>query len=259
MLVLVLYSFVMYTVKQLAEMAKVSVRTLHYYDEIGLLKPFKVQANGYRSYGEEQLVKLQQILFFRELEFSLDQMKRMFESPRFDPVEALKDQQKLLDLKIKRLKGLQLTILNTIQKMQNNQHQEGEELYGGFTQKQIEEYKDEVRKKYGDKALNQSEERMKQWNKNDYDAVQQEHLSIAVELVKLMDQDHKSDAVQAVVARHHHLIQKFYDCPFSMYRGLGKMYVEDPRFTAFYDKHKVGLAQFLCDAIAHYCDVREKI
>src|SRR4051812_19728200 len=99
-----------YTVKQLSDLASISVRTLHFYDEIGLLKPSRVEGNGYRSYGEKEALKLQQILFFRELEFPLEEIKKILSSPKYDEKAALKEQRGLLELKRKRLNGLLKTI-----------------------------------------------------------------------------------------------------------------------------------------------------
>ncbi len=247
-----------YTVHQLSKLANISIRTLHYYDEINLLKPSFVKPNGYRCYEEKELIKLQQILFFRELDFSLEQMKAMFASPAFNPVEALRDQAKLLSIKKTRLDGLLNTIHNTIKSMKKIRKINVETLYDAFNKNELEKYKEEARQKWGHTdAYKQSIARTKNWTKIDYDRVKSENEKLIRALIKAMPQGIESVEVQKLVALHHQGISQFYDCSYEMYRNLGKMYVEDPRFTANYDKFKPGLAEFLYRAIEYYCDRAE--
>lgn len=247
-----------YTVHQLSKLAHVSIRTLHYYDEINLLKPSFVRPNGYRCYEEKELMKLQQILFFRELDFSLEHIKEIFASPRFNPVEALKDQEKLLTLKKNRLDGLLVTIHNTILSMKKTQQINTHQLYDSFNENDMEKYKEEARQRWGHtEAYKQSITRTKHWTKKDYVRVKEENEKLIQALIVAMPKGIESDEVQKLVALHHQGITKFYDCSYAMYRGLGKMYVEDIRFTKNYDKFKPGLADFLCRAIQYYCDQAE--
>src|SRR5690606_11557765 len=139
--------------------------------EIGLLKPSFVGENGYRYYKEKELIRLQQILFFRELDFPLLQIKEMLDSPKFDPIQALKDQKKLIELEKERLNKLLLTITNSIQHMKNQTKMQDEELYGGLSKQQIEKYKEEARQKWGAHTVTQSENRMKSWTKADSDRI----------------------------------------------------------------------------------------
>lgn len=247
-----------YTVQQLAKISHVSVRTLHYYDEIDLLKPSYVGLNGYRYYEQKKLLKLQQILFFRELDFSLEQMKQMFASPHFDQIEALKDQKKLLTMKRDRLNKLLLTIQNTMNSLKKSKKMKAEKMYDAFTEQEMEQYKEEARQRWGHtKAYKQSTERTKHWTKKDYDRVKEEGETLIRELVAAMPKGIESDEVQKLVVRHRKGIEQFYDCSDTMYRALGKMYVEDQRFTAYYDRFKPGLAQFLHKAIEYHCDQHE--
>lgn len=138
-----------YTVNQLATLANISVRTLHHYDAIGLLRPSFIAKNGYRQYEEQELVRLQHILFFRELDFSLDDIKRIMSSPEFDVIEALKSQEALMKLKRARLDTLIKSIHNTIQSMTDNTPLASEELYDALKDDDVKQYQDEVKERWG--------------------------------------------------------------------------------------------------------------
>lgn len=248
-----------YTVNQLAELAGVSVRTLHYYDEIGLLKPSFIAKNGYRHYEEKELVCLQQILFFRELEFSLGDIKRIMSRPDFDVTKALADHKKLIQLKRKRLDGLIQSIDTTIKRMTNNQPTAAEEMYDPFKDDDVQQYQEEVKQRWGNTdAYKQSNARVSKMTKKEMDELKASGKKFTQTLADAMDKPIASGEVQALIAEHYKGIQFFYDCPLSMYRNLGQMYVDDPRFTAYYDKFRPGLAVFVRDAIVHFCDVQEK-
>src|SRR5256885_15216774 len=122
-----------YTVNQLGKLAGISIRTLHHYDQIGLLKPSYTKANGYRYYEEKELLKLQQILFFKELEFPLEQIKEILNAPGFDTLTALRDQRKMLQIKKDRIDGLLLTIEKTIKNKEGGKKMKNDDLYGGFS------------------------------------------------------------------------------------------------------------------------------
>ena len=130
----------MYTVKQLAKLAGVSVRTLHYYDEIGLLKPSSVGGNGYRHYEEEALLKLQQILFYRELELSLDEIKAVVGRPDFDVLSALQSHREALQGRVERLKRLIQTVDKTINHLKGNETMNAKGLFEGFSEEEQEKY-----------------------------------------------------------------------------------------------------------------------
>jgi len=247
-----------YSISQLAKLAGVSVRTLHHYDDVGLLKPSHVKPNGYRCYEEPELIKLQQILFFKELEFSLEQIKAMMEAPGFDVAEALNDQRRLLEMKRERLDRLLSTIDRTIVDVKEGNEMTAGELYGSFTREQIEEYKKEVREKWGSKELEQSEERTRHWTPADYARVQEEGAAILRKIVPLMDKGPADAAVQEQIEKYFQQICKFYDCTLEIFRGLGEMYVSDERFAAYFRNFDDGLPAFMRDAMAVYCDEGEK-
>ncbi|MCC7196981.1 MerR family transcriptional regulator [Candidatus Peregrinibacteria bacterium] len=249
-----------YTVQQLANLAGVSVRTLHYYDQIDLLKPSSVQKNGYRYYEETELLTLQQILFFRELEFSLEDIKKIMSSPGFDMKEALLDQRKLIKLRKKRLSRLIKTIDKTILKLNHKIAMKDDELYGNFTKEEMEKYTEEARQKWGHTdAYKQSQERVKKMGKEGLKKVLEESGKLTQEIAAAMKagEDPKSDKVQVLIARHYDGLRAFYEPNFEMYRGLAEMYVADPRFKANYEKVAVGLAEYLRDGMVYYADVQE--
>jgi DNA-binding transcriptional MerR regulator len=244
-----------YTVKKLAKTAGISVRTLHYYDQIGLLKPSFVKNNGYRCYQEKELIKLQLILFFRELEFPLSQIKIMVNSPNFDNEIALNDQRKLLEIKKDRIVRLIETIDNTIENMKNGTKINSDELYGSFSKDEMEKYKEEAKKRWGNtQAYKQSMERTKNMTKEDFKKIEAKNQMILAKIVQHMDKGASDPIVQEGIKEHFQGMQVFYDCSYEMYRNLGKMYVEDKRFTAYYDKVKPGLARFMCEAMGVFAE-----
>jgi|SRR6185369_153181 len=250
-----------YTVHTLAELAGITVRTLHHYDQIGLLKPSFSGSNGYRYYEEKELLRLQQILFFRELEFSLEQIKEIMTSPSFDTASALKEQKKLLLLKRDRMVDLLDTIDKTIKSYEGGEAMKNNALYGGFTKKQMEAYKEEAKKRWGHTdAYKQSEERTKQFTKADYERIAQEGAALTQAIADAHEKGFLIDSpeVQALIEKHYNALRTFYEPNYEMYRGLGQMYIDDPRFTAYYEKFGKGLAVFMRDAINQYCDGKEK-
>ncbi len=245
-----------YTVKQLAKTAGVSVRTIHYYDEIGLVKPAFVKENGYRGYGESELLKLEQILFFKELDFSLEEIVRIIASPNFDTKAVLIDQKKYLELKEAKVKRQIATINKAITNLK------GGEIIMQITttaiQDKMEEYKKEAKARWGNTdAYKQSKEKTAHWTKTDYDRLAEKTKSLTQELALTMDKGFDSPEFQALVDKHHQKIELFYDCSPEMYRGLANMYVDDKRFKDFYDKFRPGLAEVLQKAINYYCDQKE--
>ncbi len=247
-----------YTVNQLAQLAHISVRTLHYYDEIGLLEPSSVMKNGYRSYEEKELIRLQQILFFRELEFTLEDIKRMLNRPNFSVVEALRDQKKLMQLKQNRLTNLVKTIDKTIRTMTKNQKMNDEEMYDAFKDEDVKQYQEEVRERWGNtEAYKQSQAKVSKMTKKEMDKLKEDGKKFTEELAKAMDKPIDSKEVQALIQKHYDGVNLFYTCDLQMYRNLAQMYVDDPRFTAYYDKFRPGLAVFVRDAIFHYIDAKK--
>ncbi len=247
-----------YTVQTLAKLAGTSVRTLHYYDEIGLLSPSRVQSNGYRVYEEAELLKLQQILFFRELDFALSDIKRILNSPYFDLATALQDHRKLIELKKKRLSKLIHTIDSTIKKINHETNMKDEELYDAFADEDMKEYAQEAKEKWGNTdAYKQSQAKVSKMTKADMQKLKDDGKKHMEALAAAMDLPIESETVQALIKKSHDGVNFFYDCSYEMFRNLGKMYEDDPRYTEYYEKFRPGLAAFVHKAIDYYCDQNE--
>lgn len=246
-----------YTVRQIAQLAGVSVRTLHYYDQIDLLKPGQIQENKYRLYGEPELRRLQQILFFRELDFPLQQIRNMLDAPDFSEQNALEDHKKLLQAKKKRIDRLITTIEHTLQSFQGGEQQmKTDDMFDAFSMDQIEQYKQEARDKWGHtNAYQQSTRRFKNATQEDYQriAANWNRIITAYAGHKKAGKPITHPDVQQTVDEQYAYMQTFYDCSYEMFRGIADLYVQDPRFTKTYEDVAPGLAQYVRDSIHEYC------
>lgn len=242
-----------YTVKAVSDWAGITIRTLHHYDAIGLLKPAQVTTSGYRLYTEADLERLQQILFFRELGFGLQEIKEIIGHPGFDRRQALLDHRDLLLARRQRLDRLIQTIDRTLEAMKRGRPMDEKELFEGFDPAQYEE---EARQRWGHTpAWAESQRRARKYTPDDWRAIQQECREIDQGTAALLDRSPADPEVQGWIQRHHRQINdRFYTCTPEMYRGLGDLYVQDPRFTARYEEIKPGMARFMQAAIQAYCD-----
>lgn len=241
-----------YTIQKLADLAKVSVRTLHHYDQIGLLSPKARTDAGYRIYGEDELLKLQQILFYKELGLPLDEIRIILSKSEFDLIDALKSHKRELKNREIQINELIRTIDKTILYIKKKNMVTDEDLYKGFSREQVEEYKKEVREKYDPKIVAESNRRVKAMTKEQWKKMGEESGEVINSLVKLMDKNPGDEEVQALVSRHCKGVNNFYDVTPEIYSGLADLYIQDPRFTAFYDKYKIGLAKFLSDGMKYF-------
>ena len=241
-----------YTVKRIAEIAGVSVRALHHYDEIGLLKPSSHSAAGYRLYQEHDLERLQQVLFFRELGFDLKEIKRILADPDFDRGKALVEHRKLLLERQERFGRLIQSVDRTLKAMQRGVPMNAK-MFDGFDAAQYEE---EARQRWGDTPeWEESRKRWKDYGPVEFAQIQEEGQVILDGLVARMTREPSDREVQALIGQHHRMMNKwFFDCPLDVYRQIGDGYVDDPQFAAFWNKIKPGLEQFVSDAIRIYCD-----
>lgn len=249
-------------VKEVSEMAGVSIRTLHHYDAIGLLAPSSTSPAGYRVYLEQDLERLQQILFFKEIGFSLNEIKEILESPGFDRAKALLAHRELLMEKRDRMDQMIRTVERSLKSIQGGLQMEEKELFEGFDMNRIKEhqekYRDEARQKWGEDIVDASERRVKGYSEEKWSGLYAAMDDIYKRLASRMEAGPKDPEVQeAVQAWHHFITDNFYDCSLEIFRGLGNLYVDDERFTANIDKHKPGLAQFMKDAMHIYCDRME--
>ncbi len=238
-----------YTINKLAKLAGVSVRTLQHYDQIGLLTPQRGETNKYRQYSEQNALTLQEIMFFRELEFPLSDIAKIISSPSYNRNEVLADHKKLLQIKKRKLTKL-IKIID-----QNMTSSNTKNSFKAFSEDQINQYKDEAKKRWGNtKSYKQSQERTKNWTKEDYAKIAEQGRVLNQELAKAMDLPISHSTVFELIKKHHSGIEVFYDCSPEMYKSLGQMYVDDPRFAKHYDQVKPGLAKFIKDAIHFHAD-----
>lgn len=242
-----------YTVHQLAEMAGVSVRTLHHYDQIGLLTPSARTPAGYRLYGAKDLLRLQQVLFFKELDLPLAEIQAILADPGFDQVAALRQHRLLVRSRVDRLETLLTTIDRTIAKLTEvDMSLTDEELYEGFPKEQVARWKREVDERYDPALVAESNRRVRAMSKEQWNAVKAEGDAISRRMAELMGRDPSDPEVQKTIARQHAWIERFYPCSAEMFEGLGQHYAEHPEFRATYDKYRLNLADFMRDAMAYY-------
>lgn len=244
-----------YTVNQMATLAGVSVRTLHHYDQIKLLRPSSRTAAGYRLYGEADLLRLQQILFFRELDFPLGDIQRILDDPGFDQVKALESHRRMLHERAERLTLLLSTVDKTIQKLtEDTMTLTDADLYEGFSQEQIERYKREVKERYDPKLVAESDRRVRKMSKAQWQAVGAEGQDVTRRMAELMDRNPSDPEVQETITRHHAWIENFYPASAEVYSGLGQLYVEHPEFRAYYEAYAPNLADFMQAAMNYYAE-----
>lgn len=247
-----------YTINKLAQMSGVSTRTLRYYDEIGLLKPKRVNSNGYRIYGKDEVDKLQQILLYRELGVELNEIRKLLTQPDFDAEIALRQHLTALLKKKEQIQILIENVSKTIDSLRGEVVMSDKEKFEGFKQKLIEEnqrkYGKEIREKYGDDAINASNAKIKGMTTEEYKRAESLRLEIDETLKAAMEiGDPAGDLAQRVCELHNEWLIIYYPGYSKEYhKGLGEMYVADERFRAYYDRIGEGAAEFLRDAINVY-------
>lgn len=239
-------------INEVAKLTGVTVRTLHYYDEIGLLKPSEITESGYRLYDENALEQLQQILFFRELEFSLADIKKILTNPHYSKSVTLKKQKELLIQKRNRLNGLIKLIENTIKGDTAMSFQE-------FDQTEIEaarkKYANEVQQRWGNTdAYWESKEKAAGYDAQQWQAFSSESREILRAFAQNRNLAPDSETAQALVQKwQDYITAHFYKCSNEILSCLGVMYSSDERFTQNIDQYGKGTAAFMTNAIAVYC------
>jgi DNA-binding transcriptional MerR regulator len=247
-----------YTVQKLGQLAGISTRTLRYYDEIGILKPARINSSGYRIYGHKEVDRLQQILFYRELGISLEQIGEIVTAPSFNGAKALKEhREQLLDKRIQ----LDLLIANvekTIAVTEGRITMTDKEKFEGFKQKMIddneEKYGKEIREKYGDDTINKSNAKLKNMTQEEHEEVTRLSNEVLTTLAEaFLGGDPASEIAQKAADLHKQWISYYWsEYSKEAHAGVAQMYVDDERFKAYYDEKQPGTAEFLRDAVHIY-------
>ncbi|WP_058308978.1 MerR family transcriptional regulator [Gracilibacillus massiliensis] len=235
-------------IKEVATISGVSVRTLHHYDEIGLLSPKKSSDSGYRIYTDHDLSTLQQILFFRALDFPLKKIKEIMSDSHYNQLEALEMQEKLLLKQRQKLDEMLETIQKTIQNEKGVYQMSNNEKFKGFDFSH-NPYEKEARQRWGDQKVDEA----KQNAGNMTPGLQEEMNQIYRDLAEIRDIDPKSDQAQTAIQKWYEFLnQHFTTYSPESFQGLGMMYVQDDRFTKNIDQFGEGLASFMSAAMFEF-------
>lgn len=247
-----------YTINNLSKLAGVSTRTLRYYDEIGLLKPKRISSSGYRIYGEDEVNLLQQILFYKELDLPLEKIKSIVSSEDFDFVEALNEHKRSLLERQKQIEKLLNNVNQTLLSLTGGMEMSNKDKFEGFKKDMIEKneekYGREIREKYGDEKVNESNKKFSGLSEEQYKESERLRIEINEKLVEAMKtNDPASELAREVVRLHKSWLAYFGTYPPLAHLNLGQMYVDDPRFTKYYDENaKQGAAKFLSKSIGAF-------
>ena len=244
---------VSHTVGRVATVAGVTVRTLHHYDAIGLLVPSERSSAGNRRYSDADLDRLQQILFYRELGFPLDEVAELLDDPHADPLAHLRRQHALLEERIGRLREMAAAVEHAMEARKMGINLTPEEKFEVFGDFDPDAYADEARQRWGGtEAYRESQRRAAAYTKEDWKAFQEEFDALHRRMAALLGQGTAADSDEAMDLAEEHrqfITRHSYDCTHEIHTGLGDMYVADERFTAYYEAIRPGLAQHMRDAI----------
>ncbi|MFN8383565.1 MAG: MerR family transcriptional regulator [Anaerolineales bacterium] len=247
----------MFTVKQLSKLAGITPRTLHHYDEIGLLKPSHVGDNGYRYYGEDAVLRLQQILFYRELDIPLDDIKNIMGRRDYDVMGALQSHKEALSKQAVRINRLIQTVDNTINHLKGNKTMSDEKLFEGFSEEQQEKYAQEAEKMYDPETVRESNRKWKSYSTAKKEAIMAESNAIYKDMIAVIPKGAKSAEAQAIVERWRKHMDYFWTPNLEQLLGIANGYTDDPRFKANFDKMDTRLAEFMRDAVKVYVDSKK--
>ncbi|QEV19409.1 MerR family transcriptional regulator [Streptomyces alboniger] len=242
-----------HSVGQVAGFAGVTVRTLHHYDEIGLLVPSGRNHAGHRRYGDADLDRLQQILFYRELGFPLEEVASLLDDPDADPRAHLRRQHELLTARIAKLQEMAAAVETAMEAKKMGIDLTPEERFEVFGDSDPEQYAEETERRWGDtEAYRESQRRSATYTKDDWKRINDEFAAVHAHLGDLLAQGFAADSREAMdgAEEHRRFISRYhYECGHEMHTCLGEMYVADERFTAFYEAIRPGLAVYMRDAI----------
>ncbi|MEV0325449.1 MerR family transcriptional regulator [Micromonospora echinospora] len=242
-----------HTVGEVARLARVTVRTLHHYDEIGLLSPSGRTPTGYRRYDDADLERLQQILFYRELGFPLEEIAAILDDPGADPAAHLRRQHELLTVRIKRLEEMVTAIEFAMEAKKMNIRLTPEERFEVFGDFDPDAHTEEAEQRWGgSEAYRESTRRTAGYTRADWLRMKEETEDWAQRIVAVMESGASADSPAAMeLAEEHraHISRWYYECSYEIQTGLADMYLADPRFTAHYEQIRPGLTAYLSEAI----------
>lgn len=244
----------MYKVNELAASAGVTVRTLHYYDRIGLLRPSRHSAAGYRLYDDEAALRLQQILFYRELGLSLEEIGKLLGSPGFDVMAALESHRIELGKRVARLRLLRRTVENTISYLKGETTMEKAGIFSGFTPEEEEYYANEAEKMYDPETVRESNRKWKAYGAARQREILEEGKAIYLDMVTAMPRGAGSPEVQDLVGRWRVHMSYFWTPAVDQLIPLAENYSVDPRFKVNFDAMHPGLAEFMGEAVRIYVE-----
>ena len=242
----------MFTVKQLSRLAGVTPRTLHYYDEIGLLKPSRVGDNGYRYYGEEALVRLQQIMLYRELDMPLENIKTIMGRRDFELLSALERHKSELRQRVARMERLIATVDLTILHLKGEKTMSQKQYFEGFSDEQQAEYEKEAMQMYDPETVKASAKKWKGYTAAEKQRIGEEGSAVYEGFLQAMPKGPASPEAQACVARWRRHMEYFWVPNEAQLLGLADGYNDDPRFKANFDKIHPDLAAFIREAVKAY-------
>ncbi len=242
----------MLTVAQVCRVAGVTPRTLHYYDEIDLLEPTEVGENGYRYYDERALLRLQQILLYRELEIPLGEIKRILGRSEFDILSALAQHRSALEARIGRMQRLLATVDETIEHIREERPMDQARIFSGFNKEEQERYAEEAEERWDPQTVRESNRRWNAMSEEEQQGILSEGNEIYADLARLIDDGPETPSVQDCVKRWHEHIKRFWSPKPEQLVGLAELYSSDERFKKNLDHFDPRLAAFMKDAVGVY-------
>lgn len=242
----------MYKVGEVSKISGISVRTLHHYESKGLLLPSERNEAGYRLYTDDDLMRLQQILFYKTLDFSLEGIRNIMCDSNFDSCKALVEQRHLIKQQKTRMQSVLNLIDKTIQQLERKSKMDMSEKFSAFGDFDSKQYEEEAEQQWGDTdSYKESMQRTKYYTKSDWQNITQENSEIIQALADLLENGSSAseEPVLELIEQYRlHFDRWYYPCSKAMHAALGRTYIADQRFFNNYEKISPGLAQFICDA-----------
>lgn len=247
----------MFTVKQLSQLSGVTSRTLHYYDQIGLLKPARVGDNGYRYYDETSLMQLQQILLYRTMDLPLEQIRNIIQQPDFEITQALRQHKQELRKRMTHCEQLIITVENTLDYMEGKKQMSPKQLFSALDEQQQAEYEKEAMQMYNPEIVKESNQKWKSYSQTKKQSILDEQNAIYLDIVNSISQGAASPEVQAGIKHWHQHMQYFWSPNNEQLVAIAEGYSLDPRFKVNFDKYHPDLANFMLEAVKIYVQQNE--